>query len=141
MNGAAELRLEIKALRARISRLGAANLPISASPDLRTVPHKALEGARGLTAALSPPCAASQPLRHADLNACARALGFVSDPILPRSFRANATPPPRRSPYELRSGTAAASSEMTPTIRSTSLPFVASASTCAGQPVLERRCP
>ena len=55
MNGHNERRPEIEALRARISRLGAVNLPISESPDLRTVLHEALEGARGLTAALEPP--------------------------------------------------------------------------------------
>ncbi len=72
MNGHNERRPEIEALRARISRLGAVNLPISESPDLRTVLHEALEGARGLTAALEPPRTASQPLRHADLPAYAR---------------------------------------------------------------------
>ena len=116
MNTHDELRKEIKALRACISRLSAANLHTSESPDLRTVLHEALEGARGLTAARFGAIATlgqagqpgglvtsgfaeearrrlieqmrdtSQPLRLADLPVYARALRFISDPILRKSL-------------------------------------------------------
>ena len=51
MNTHDERKREIEALRASISRLSAANLRISESPDLETVLHEALEGARLLTGA------------------------------------------------------------------------------------------
>ena len=118
MNIDNERRQEIEALRARISRLGEADLRTSASPDLATVLREALEGARGVTGARYGAIAtlgetgqpgdlltsgfteearrrlidqvrgASQPLRLADLPAYARSLGLVSDPVLPKSFLA-----------------------------------------------------
>ena len=113
MNSHDELRREIEALRARISRLGAANPRISESPDLATVLREALEGARGVTGARYGAIATlgeagqpgdlvtsglteearrrlieqvrgvSQPLRLADLPAYARSLGLISDPVRP----------------------------------------------------------
>ena len=51
LNTHEERKREIEALRASISRLSAANLRISESPDLETVLGEALEGARYLTGA------------------------------------------------------------------------------------------
>ena len=115
MNNHDEPRQEIETLRACISRLGAANLRISESPDLTTVLREAPEGARGVTGArygaigtlgeagqtgdlltsglteeargrlIEQVRGASQLLSLADLPVYARSLGFVSDPILPNS--------------------------------------------------------
>ena len=101
-----------------ISRLGAANLRISGSPDPTTVLREALVGALGVTGArygviatlgeaarsgdvvtsglteearsrlIEQVRGASQPLSLADLPVYARSLGFVSDPILPKAFLA-----------------------------------------------------
>ena len=118
MNNHDERQKEIEALRACISRLGEANPRISESPDLTTVLREALEGAREVTGSRCGAVAtvgeagqpgdlvtsglteearrrlieqvrgAKQPLRLTDLPACARSLGLVSDPILPKAFLA-----------------------------------------------------
>ena len=51
LNAHEERKREIEVLRASISRLSAANLRISESPDLETVLREVLEGARLLTGA------------------------------------------------------------------------------------------